>query len=415
MLKVFAPLPLLALVCTTAHAQNLSGVSLTGTIPVALANTRISAIFGDAAPAKVKVPLDTYKLRYKSRDEKGSSVILSGLLVLPRGGAPKGLVVFNHGTTVDRRASPSRFTGQPTGSETEVAALAFASGGYAVAMPDYLGLGDHNATHPYPLGVINSAAGIDMILPARSAANRVGVKLGTPLYISGYSEGGAVTMAATRTLESKLDPLYRVTASAPLSGPYDLSGVTRKSLLVPPRNQLELATRLYLMSYMVYYFHKSQGVKLTDYFKPMMANAIARCYDNNMSDENVIKNLTFTAVLMRSKNSLENVLNPRFYKAMQTLDMKDPLIRELIKNDCYNWTPRTKMLLVALKNDAVVSDKNTDKAIITMRARGVSSNLVRKYVIKEKDELNHISVIPSAIMVARRYFDGGFPSVKGSE
>jgi pimeloyl-ACP methyl ester carboxylesterase len=412
MLKAFAPFPVLALVCVAAQAQNTTGATPIGSLQVESANQRIKEIFKQQAPQPLTQPLDLYKLRYQSRNEKGLPVILSGLLVLPRGKTAKGLVVYNHGTMVNRWASPSRFRGQQTGSESEIAVLAFASGGYAVALPDYLGLGDHEAQHPYPLANVNSASCVDMIRPARAAATRLGVQVAPPLFITGYSQGGAVAMAATRAIEAKNDPQLRVTASAPLSGPYDLAGVTRRSLLVPPKNQIELATRLYLMSYMVYYFHKTAQVKLEDYFHPTMANAVAKAYGNKMSDEQIVQRLAFTALFMGARSSLEKVLNPRFFKAMKDMDTKDPLIRELVKNDCYNWAPRSRMLLVALQNDSIVPTQNMDIAIKTMRSKGVTTNTLRQHLIKDKS-LNHISAIPATLMVARRFFDEGFAGVVG--
>src|SRR5690606_12029813 len=104
--------------------------------------------------------------------------------------------------------------------------VAFASGGYAIAMPDYIGQGDHTGGHPYPANVTNSFAGMDLIKPAREVARRNNLTIGSSLYVTGYSEGGGVAMAQVRELERSNDPLHRVTAAAPASGPYDLSGTT---------------------------------------------------------------------------------------------------------------------------------------------------------------------------------------------
>ncbi len=75
--------------------------------------------------------IELHKVSYRSRDEKNRAVVLTGLVALPRGGAPKGLIIFNHGTIVNSALAPSRFTGKSNASEAELAVLAFASGGYA--------------------------------------------------------------------------------------------------------------------------------------------------------------------------------------------------------------------------------------------------------------------------------------------
>lgn len=391
---------------TSARAQELVSASRSGTMTAAQINQRIKIVFGKNAPAPATENVDLYKISYRSTDENNRAVTLSGLVALPRG-ASKGLVVFNHGTFADRRKSPSRFAGRADSSETELAILAFASGGYAAAIPDYLGLGDHQAAHPYPLGAVNSRSAVDIIAPARDLAARQETSIGTKLFISGYSEGGAIGMWAVRDLEQKSGADYTVSAAALMSGPYDISGVTKNSLIAPADNQTTFVTRLYLIAYMVNYFHRSKGVKLTDYFKPAMALTVSQAFKGNITDENIIKRLALAAVLMRSKNSIETVITARFKRAMETLDGNDPVIRELQKQDVYDWKPRTKMLLVNLKKDNVVDSANTDKAIAAMRRRGVGANSLRQYVIND-EKLNHLTAIVPALAQARRFFDAGF-------
>ncbi len=393
---------------TAIYAQEFVSSTRVGTMSAAQINGRMKTVFGGGAPAAAATDdVDLYKITYRSPDENNRLVVLSGLIALPRGGAPKGFVVFNHGTLADRRASPSRFTGRADSSETELAILAFASGGYAAAIPDYLGLGDHKSAHPYPLGAVNSRSAVDIIAPARVLAARQKTVVGAKLFISGYSEGGAVGMWTVRELERKAGAQYNVTAAALASGPYDISGITRKSLIAPTSNQTTFVTRLYLIAYMVDYFHKSRGLKLTDYFKPSMALAVSQAFKDNRSDEDIIKRLALAAVLMRSKNSIENVVTAKFMRAMETLDTNEPIVRELKKQDVYDWSPKTKMLLINLKKDNVVDPANTDKAVAAMRRRGVGENSLRQFVIDDAN-LNHITAVAPALARARRFFDEGF-------
>jgi hypothetical protein len=165
---------------------------------------------------------------------------------------------------------------------------------------------------------------------------------------------------------------------------------------------------------MAYYFHKSAGVKLTEYFKPAMAFTISQAFKGNISDENLIKRLAVAAVLMRSKNSLANVITPRFKRALETLDASDPVIREMQKSDTYDWSPRTKMLLISLPGDKVVDPANTEKAFRTMRQRGISNDTLRQFKIKDAS-LNHLTAIAPALAQARRFFDGGFTSLSDAQ
>jgi hypothetical protein len=161
-------------------------------------------------------------------------------------------------------------------------------------------------------------------------------------------------------------------------------------------------------------FHKNHSVKVTDYFKPSMALTVSTAYAANLTDENLIKRLVIAATLMRAKNSLENVITPRCKRAIETMDTSDPIIRELQKNDVYDWSPRTKMLLINLVKDGVVDPANTDKALRTMRRRGVGAGTLRRYVINDPS-LTHITGIGPALIQARRFFDGGFQGVREAQ
>ena len=391
-----------------ARADDLVGATRNGTMSVAQVNRLLKSVFGASLPA-ARQALDLYKIRYRSRDEKGRDVVLSGLVVLPRGGAAKGLVIFNHGTIADRKMAPSRFNGANTIPETREAVLVFASGGYAVALPDYLGLGDDLSAHPFPLGEVNAQSAVDIVAPARSLARRKNVAIGSRHFVSGYSEGGAVAMWTIRVLETANAP-FKVFAGAPLSGPYDLSGATRQSLLAPTKSVVNFGARLYLMAYAVHSFHKNNDVKLTDYFKPSMAFAVSRDFKAGLSDEKLIRRLLITATLMRAKNQLPNVLTPRFLRALQTVDTRDPFVRALKNNDVFDWSPRTKMLLVALQNDQVVVSANTQNTIRAMRRNGIGADVVRTSILQD-DKLNHISAVVPALLRARRFFDSGFGAV----
>lgn len=414
MRRLFSILTLLFLSTFAVRAQTLVEYSRNATLSAAQVNQRVKSEFGNASLPRATQDIELFKVRYRSRDERGRNVVLSGLLALPKNAAPKGLVIFNHGTINERAISPSRYRGETKISEASLATLAFASGGYAVAMPDYLGLGDHNGAHPYPLGSINARSAIDIINPARQIIARRGVKVGAKLFVTGYSEGGAVSMWTQRVLERENHPLHRLTSAAHLSGPYDLSGVTRQSLLAPTNDLKQFAPRLYLLANIVWYQHKISGARLTNYFKPAMANTVFNAFGRTLSDENIIKRLALTATLMRAQNRVDRVLAPQFLRALQHNDARDPIVRALKENDTFDWSPRTPTLLVALQNDTIVTSQNTTKTWRAMRARGVNANVVRQIIIRDV-KLNHVTAVAPALLLARRYFDGGFAAIPGAQ
>ncbi len=386
----------------------------TATITAAPFNKRMMAVYSSSAPEQLRSSLNLYKVTYRSRDVNGRNAVLSGLIIVPANGAPNGLVIFNHGTTVYNNHMPSRFVGAANGTEPETAMLAFASGGYAIAMPDYIGQGDHTGGHPYPANVVNSFAGMDLIKPARAVGRRHNLAIGSSLYITGYSEGGGVAMVQVRELERSNDPMHRVTAAAPASGPYDLSGTTVEFMLEQPTDQAGFVVRTYLLGDMVYFLHKNKGVKITDYFKPSMAFTISNSYGGKIKDADIVKRIGLTAILMRAKNNIFNVVTPRFKLVMETMDLRDPAAKLLKDNDCYDWSPRSKMLLINLEGDTIVAPRNSEVAFRTMRRRGVGRDSLRRYIIKDS-KLNHLTAVPAAMLKARQFFDSGFAGIRDLE
>jgi hypothetical protein len=81
---------------------------------------------------------DRYRLLYCTVSPSGGTVVASGLLVLPQGAhGPLPLVAYAHGTLVTRTSAPSF----GNGVEGRLAPMLFSAEGFAVAAPDYLGLG----------------------------------------------------------------------------------------------------------------------------------------------------------------------------------------------------------------------------------------------------------------------------------
>lgn len=393
--------------CATAHSDESS--IRTGTLSQAtlLKMQAEAGLHGLAVPPP-KTSIRLYKIRYGSVDVHGEPCTLSGLLILPKA-APKGLLLYYHGTIRDRDAAPSRYNGTNKSPEAEYVTMAFASGGYAVIMPDGLGLGDSPGVHPYPDGEVNAHSGIDLIGPARKFAKRSGVSIAKQLYVAGYSEGGAIAMCTVRELERS--HTFTPQMAAPMSGPYDLSGTTVTSLLEGKQGPEDLATKLYLLSYAAYSASVNlPGIDLKDYFAPSFATYIPFLFEKNLDDVGLAKKLLVKALQLGAINSIDKVLTKRFRDSIRWADATNPILAEMMRSNCYDWVPRTKMLLPYLKGDDVVVEANTLKTIDTMRLRGVGRDQVQPFEITGP-KLSHGTAVPAALSAARRFFDGGFAAL----
>ncbi|MGI8923253.1 MAG: alpha/beta hydrolase family protein [Fimbriimonadales bacterium] len=396
---------LTALSLTLAHAcfsQKLLRSSRNATLSAASLNKKVWKHFtGKYALPKAMHPVEIYSVRYTSPDWRGKARRLSGCVALPANGAPKGLVLFYHGTITDRRLSPSFYNGTQEG-ETELAVLAFATAGFAVACPDYIGLGGDPGAHPYPLASINGPSGLDLLPHARFIAERERIAIGVNDYVAGYSEGGACAYwAATQRTT--------FTAAAPMAGPYDLTGVTLDGLLKPTKAIQTYAAKLYLVSCLGYSASELFGLDLKDYFAPSFASHIPKVFKEQLTDKQRAQKLATKGVQIGAIGSINKALSGRFRKVLQDKNMSDPLMRMLERENLYQRAPQTKTLLVCLYSDQVVPWGNSYKALSWIHKAAYDQSFARLHVIRDK--LDHITAAAPSMALARRFFLGGFAAV----
>lgn len=205
-----APIPVATADLTASGAGSL--VSAT-TMPGV--TRRVEA--GDLRAARV--------LYWSSSGDRAVPAVVSGSVFTPEGNPPPGgwpVVAIGHGTVgIDNPCGPSR-------SDKLLGALAFVTPfinkGYAVALPDYEGLGA-KGTHRY---LDARTAGLNMIDSVR-ALRHTFPDISTKWLGFGHSQGGAATWAANEQSAAyapELDLLGTV-AAAPAA---DVSGFVDKSL-----------------------------------------------------------------------------------------------------------------------------------------------------------------------------------------
>jgi predicted esterase len=166
-----------------------------------------------------------YDIKYETVGGANEPTTASAALIIPTGlGAnctgARPIVLYAHGTTTDRAFNMANLQN----TETLFLAALFAAKGYIVVAPNYAGY-DTSALsyHPYLVADQQSKDMIDALTAARTAlplASATLTKDGGQLFITGYSQGGYVAMATHRAMQAAG---MKVTAAAPMSGPYSLA------------------------------------------------------------------------------------------------------------------------------------------------------------------------------------------------
>jgi len=167
-------------------------------------------------------------IQYNTIGGAGEATTSAGAVMVPTGSSPacsgaRPVVLYAHGTTTSKNFNMAALL-DPTNDangETTLVAATFAAQGYIVIAPNYAGYDTSTLSyHPYVNYAQQSQEMLDALKAGRiTLAGNASVSDSGKLYVTGYSEGGYVAMAALKALDAAHIP---VAAGAPMSGPYAL-------------------------------------------------------------------------------------------------------------------------------------------------------------------------------------------------
>jgi hypothetical protein len=395
------------------------------------------------------------KLTYGAINVDGAAVTVSGGLVIPQLPVAliKGVVLYFHGTTIQRSNVPSNFVtpDNPHGVNTGMLLAAlWATQGYVVVMPDYIGLGDDTA-HPHPYVAFpyeNAQSGLAMLNAASAylfGASNSGRRM--PLYITGYSEGGAYALEAGHLMQS--NPGYALVLNTalkdvvPISGAFDLSGTMVSYLFdnvtilhnkwFSLKPLISAFTKPAVSADMALSFAYYADIAPTDIF----ANAFYVCNEHNRPncgnsgnldglfyetniDDGTALSTAFNQATATGWGLLNNQATPllttTYAKALQQADPTNPLYAALLAADTYQFTPQFPLALVSLVHDSVVTRVNTDVAFNYITEQNPSGSY-QEYLVPNSDfltppilgtipaQVDHPSELPFLAVLALNQFN----------
>lgn len=164
-------------------------------------------------PARNAVKL--YRVTYLSviPEKANKPTVATGLLAVPDiAGSSFPMVSYQHGTVYGKQQVPS-FPDQS--EETQLMIAQFAGQGYLLIGADYFGMGSSTEREGYMVTGSHQQATADMVVASRAVL--ADLKLAdSKLFLSGWSQGGFVTLAMLEKLEADGVPVKAAaTASAP--------------------------------------------------------------------------------------------------------------------------------------------------------------------------------------------------------
>ena len=315
-----------------------------------------------SGPARCNVSLR--ELVYRTQDPRASDlIVVSAALLVPEGAdctGPFPLVAYSKATDVLR----ARTLANAADPETQMLVAMFAAQGYAVVAPDYIGFARSDYPyHPYLEAASEAATNLDAIRAARGALLPQGVRLQDDVFLAGYSQGGHVSMASQRTIESIRPRDIRVAAAGHSSGPYDLGGTFLAGLSLLPAGSF--GSTLFV-PYIVTGYQKTYGnlyAVPSDYFKPPYDGWIESLVPGELSPDQLLAS-------GRLPRLLGDLITPRLVSDLQTPG--SGLRQALERNTLLGWTPQAPTLLCGGARDPVVDFRNTLQAQAAFQARGAT-------------------------------------------
>jgi hypothetical protein len=198
---------------------------------------------------------------------------------------------------------------------------------------------------------------VDALRAGKALCASNNVTLNGQLFLTGYSQGGHVTMAAHRALEAFHTNELTVTASAPCAGPYDLGGATIESLLTDPAYPNPWYFSILLASYLPIY---QLGDTLEELLASPYRSTLPPLLDGNHTMEQLMAATPADPIA---------ILRPDFQADFRT-NVSNPFRQALRDNNTYSWTPNAPVKMFHCQGDRDVVFANAEVAYQSFTNRG---------------------------------------------
>ena len=304
--------------------------------------------------------VEYYSVTYETPDVHGVLDTASGLVVVPdQFDKAYPLLCYQHGTLGSKEDVPSNLQGGFQLAEI------WSGLGYVVCAPDLLGLGSSRGFHPYIHAASEASAAIDMMRAVKELLPEIEREIHEQVFITGYSQGGHSAAALHREIQENLSDEFQITASAPMSGPYSVSGVMNDFLFS--------FEPYFFVSYLPYVIISYETVygniyeELEDIFKPEYA-ALIRPFAEGTKNLEVLN----TELVRQLIDDYGASITLRMFRdsVLEAVaeNVDHPINIALRDNDVFDWTPEAPTRLYYCTADDQVPFMNSVVADSVMNA-----------------------------------------------
>lgn len=298
--------------------------------------------------------VEAFSVKYYSEDANGTDILVSGCMLIPQKRSPMALVSIQHGTLLKHDIAASI---SPEQTSEGLAGLLMAAMGYFTIVPDYPGFGESKQTHPYLHAASIVPSVVDLILVAQEYCEENDIILRDDVFLSGYSEGGYITLHTQKVIESDYSNQISLRGVAPMAGPYDLKGTFAKIF-----EDMEYCRPAYIAYWLTAYNDIYNWNKLGQFFQAPYAGMMNGLFDGSK---------TWAEVEDILDVPMTDLMHPDF--VTKFVDDESSILWDAIcENTCLDWTPKAPLHFFHGDCDNTVFCFNATNAYEKFLANGAS-------------------------------------------
>ncbi|MEQ8549531.1 MAG: lipase family protein [Cyclobacteriaceae bacterium] len=309
---------------------------------------------------KLIYDVSVWKITYKTV-YKGDTITASSMVFTPETTDEISTISFQHGTIADNASAP---TESSITDGTTILYSAMASGGFVTVVPDFIGFGASvDIVHPYYHEYYTATSIVNAIYASKQLADQQELNIDDELYLAGYSQGGQATMATHKFYEEEGMEFYKLKASFPSSGGYDVVGMSQYFLDQETYHQ-PFFLGFVAMSYKTTYDFPQE---MSHFFNEPYASRIPNLFDGAFSGNEINELLT---------TNIADFLNPNFLNSSKE-DADYKFIYDLFEeNSLLDWTPTIRMYMYHGNADITVPYQNSVDSYAKLLQNGASEEIV---------------------------------------
>lgn len=337
--------------------------SLTTLSPKAL-KARTPESFAALKP-RVEHAVDVYRIVYRTPNiTTGDTETVSGALFVPTVDDPVPTVSYQHGTIYPFEGDTKAPSNHSNKSGEVILCRLLASQGHVVIAPDYIGYGaSSGAAHPYYLLESQTTTTWNGLRALSELEEASDMALDDRLVLTGYSQGGTVSMALHRRMQSQADAAFQLATSVTGGGAYHLprfmdTVMAKDELKTAQSDAGKQVMNVYLWVLDTYLDHYDS---LDRSWSDVVVSPYAAQLDTAQS--------VFDVDLPAAPSS---VFREDFAEGLQSR-RDSSMLRVLKENSSYEWMPKAPVRMVHGTADNIVPFANAQATVKRMRKRGVKT------------------------------------------